>query len=89
MNVYVVIATPPADRLGRAITTKYPVRHHTIAPESAWAIGTQEEASADVCSTLGINTGDQFISAVVVKVDQYYGVYDPALWQKMRSWGEL
>ena len=61
----------------------FPLRH-TIAEDSLWAVGSDLLTAADVCQSLGMIPGQ---GGVVVKFDEYYGLHDVALWDKLRAWG--
>ena len=82
MNCYIVIAHPQSD-LDVRIKNKYPDRFHTILAGSVWAIGTKELTCVDVSNSLNIK---ESVPGIVVKAREYYGVYDPGLWQRLSAW---
>jgi len=83
MNVFLVVGSSPF--LAQAVNRTYSDEHrYEIAPGAAWAVAGPELTTTEVCSRLGIGLPDNF--GVVVKVDQYYGTFDGALWQKIEAW---
>ena len=59
----------------------------SIIPDVAWAVADGSGTCVSVCERLGIVVGGEpKLSGVVVKADQYYGIYDPALWQRIVEW---
>ena len=88
MYCYFVIARPPS-ALESHIIRHYTPNVHVVVPDTVWCIATRDDAtSADVCNRLGMDMpiGPDFNAGVVVKADQYYGAYDPALWQRLSQW---
>ena len=59
--------------------------HHTIVEDQLWAIGSDLLTCADVCVRLGMRPAGP--SGVVVKFQEFYGSYDPALWERLMAWG--
>ena len=88
MNVYVVASAFSTNELVDAIRSQYPETHHAIIDRSVWVVGTKEQTPYEVSATLGIDLPDRKtgVSGVVVKVDSYYGFYDPGLWQRIQAW---
>ena len=78
MNNYLVFMPGGEDK----VETEFP-RHYPLAAGSLWAVGSDELTCADVCDRLGIGSGE---SGVVYRIDDYYGHYDRALWQKLAAW---
>lgn len=87
MMVYFVIASRTSEQasgLAERIAEHYSGSlNHVLVPNMVWAVADSLAASADVCQKLGIGTD---AIGVVVRADQYYGMYDPALWQRMEQW---
>ena len=54
-----------------------------LEPNRLWAVGTEASTCADVCKLAGIGDGTP---GVVVRIGEYYGHYDTALWQKLTAW---
>ena len=48
-----------------------------------WAIGSDLKTCVDVCNALGVDDPN---TMVVVSINEFYGRYDGALWQKIESW---
>ncbi len=51
-----------------------------------WIVATPMATSSDVSDQLGFEPAK--MSGVVLKVGEYYGCYDEALWQKLESWSK-
>ena len=92
MYCYIVICRPGSG-LGDKIKGIYPNRSYAIVDDIVWAIGAHETTCVDVCETLEIQPSMEGLlssaSGVVVKVHEYYGAYDPALWQRLSQWGKM
>ena len=52
----------------------------------AWAAGSGMTTSSEISSTLGFEPGQK--NGIVLKVGEYYGCYNEALWQKLEAWRE-
>ena len=50
-----------------------------------WAIRSDLPTCAEVCERLGIEDGN---TMVVVPMNEYYGRFDRALWQRLDSWSK-
>ena len=87
MNIYIVIS-PSDNGMAEAIGQLYGSAHsHQIVSGTAWAVADKTGSCPEVCEKLGIlANGKPGLSGVVVKADLYYGVYDPALWQRIAQW---
>ena len=53
--------------------------------DGLWAVGSPFRTPTEVCEQLGVNEGDGR-TMVVVSMEEYYGRYDRALWQKLNAW---
>ena len=60
-------------------------RHfYEIEKNKLWVVAAAgAQTSADVCKALGIGSGK---TGVVIRIDEYFGHYDTALWQKLEAW---
>ena len=67
---------------GHKVEAAFP-RHYRLAENSLWAVASSESTCADVCEQLGIGPGEP---GVVSRMDEYYGHYDRALWEKLSAW---
>ena len=65
------------------ITQVFPDAHQKTS-EDLWAVGTSLRTCTDVCTTVGIMEGK---SGVLVPMEEYYGRFDRALWQRLEAWG--
>lgn len=50
-----------------------------------WVVKSNLGTCADLCRTLKMSQEDGY-NGVVVKFNEYYGLFDPALWQKLELW---
>lgn len=60
-------------------------QHFPLAEDSLWAVAADENTCVDVCERLGI-TSIGGGPGVVSKIEDYYGFYDRALWEKLNAW---
>ena len=65
-----------------AVTQHFPSAHYRLT-DGLWAVGSPLETCVDVCTALGVDDPN---TMVVAQIDEYYGRYDRALWQKLESW---
>ncbi len=79
MNRYLVFFPANAALIPKTFPDSY-----SLLPDSTWVIGAKEKTCTDVCGALGI--GKNGVAGVVIKVDDYYGNYDRALWEKLNAW---
>lgn len=56
---------------------------HTLT-DQLWAVGSKDATTADVCDRIGIGTNK--VEDVVVKIDDFQGYFDKALWQRPDAW---
>ena len=66
------------------IEAALPVSRYRLA-EGLWAVGSTAKTTADLSEQLGI--GKNEITGVVVSMEEFYGYYDNALWQRLEAWG--
>ena len=87
MHLFLVVA----DGISETVRDVYPDKHHVVAP-NAWVVADEESLSSSVSQRLGftaVDDGGKTIArrnGVVVSIDNYYGVFDSALWQRMAAW---
>ncbi len=53
----------------------------------AWVVAGPQATCADICQVLGVGPGGK--RGVVAKMDEYYGFFDRALWDKIVEWRDL
>ena len=80
MNCYLVYLSG-----GSASLEKFP-HHYELEKDRLWAIASDANTCADVSNLVGIGGG---APGVVVRIGEYYGHYDTALWQKLAAWSQL
>lgn len=81
MKRYVVIV-PTGEIEQQFVAATFP-DNYELLPRTVWVVGGQQATCADVCEVLGIGRGK---CGVVTKMDDYYGLYDRALWEKANAW---
>lgn len=57
--------------------------HYYALEENLWVIATKLNTCADVYTKLAAENSKR---SVIVKVDEFYGFYDRALWDKLNVW---
>lgn len=84
MHTYLVIA----DNMTTAeLENQFQDQHvYELRNLSAWMIGTHLLTCADVSAAVGLSENR---GGFVVKVGEYYGFYDTALWQKIDAWRQM
>lgn len=82
MHLYVIVA-PPDSSLSDDTMKRVFDQCESIIPGKAWAVGTEVSTCADVRDLL---RGDEPVSCVVVKANEYNGYTKRSLWEKMASW---
>ena len=70
---------------GRRVEEVFPDSHHRIA-DDLWAVGSRLRTCVEVCDALGL---DDPHTMVVVPMNEYYGRFDRALWQKLEAWSKV
>ena len=82
MNCYLVYLPGGSDSL----ESIFDPHCYTLEENRLWAVATKEQTCADVSKLIGIGAK---MSGVVVRIGEYYGHYDVALWQKLDAWSRL
>lgn len=82
MRRYVVFV-PLGEIESRFVSETFP-NNYELLPGSVWVVGAPQVTCTDVCEALGIGQGGK--RGVVTKMDDYYGFYDRALWEKANAW---
>ena len=83
MNVYFVISSD--ERVVEKITDDYPQTKYKLF-DNVWAISDELGNAVDVSERLGIGEGYGGHTGVVLRLDNYYGHFNGALWQKVNAW---
>ena len=88
MNCYLVV-WPPENGDPTVLTEAFP-EHHAVLEGTVYMVAAEQRTCAEVCEVLGFGNGAKGNGAdrsgVVIKVDNYYGLFDRALWEKMNAW---
>ena len=88
VNSFIVVARhadarAPSDRLSgdEHFEGQYDIR------EGVWAVAGTWDTSVDLAKALSMEPNDpDGMSGVVVKCDEWYGLFDPGLWTKLTAW---
>lgn len=82
MNCFVIVS--PDKKFDPSLVTQA-FRDHSQVSDDVWVVAGEQGTCADVCDKLGIGTPTG-TRGVVVKLDDYYGFFDRALWEKINEW---
>ena len=82
MNCYLVYIPGGSDDLKQKLGTHH---YYELEGDRLWAVATKENTCADVSNLVGIGASKP---GVVIRLGEYYGHYDTALWQKLVAWRE-
>ena len=83
MKRYVIIV-PQGEMASTDVAAAFP-DNYELLPGNVWAVGAPQATCVEVCEKLGIGRDGK--RGVVTKMDDYYGFYDRALWEKANVWG--
>lgn len=83
MKRYVVVV-PPSGVDSTMLAERFP-NHYEVVSDTVWVVAGERDTCADVCELLGIGPGGGK-TGVVVRMDDYYGFFDRALWEKANEW---
>jgi hypothetical protein len=83
MAAFVVISLIPNAPLGAKIVSVYPTAHLPLTP-MVWLVSDVGVTTKDVCDKIDIKA-DGFASAVVVKVESYFGFASPHVWEWLKT----
>ncbi len=87
MTLYIVIRPDVPGAIDPlSVAAQFPNRCYEIVPGRVWAIATPLLTCHDVCQALGI--GDDGPTCVVVRMSDYYGFANRALWESLRVWSQ-
>ena len=82
MNCFAVILSKPDENSMSKITKIFSENYQVS--NSIWFVYGNYGTCADVCEALGIKKAGE--SGIVLKVTDYYGLFDGALWAKIADW---
>ena len=81
-----LVAIPPGSSIkASSIGETFP-EHHQILPGLVWAVAGDQRTCVDVCEALGIGSNGLETLGVVVRMAEYNGFADRALWEKLNAW---
>ena len=80
MICYIVVATGlTAEDLSPHFSHVYHIQ------TGSWVVASRMQTCTDVAGVLGMNSQGG-TTGIVVKLGDYYGFYDKALWEKIEAW---
>ena len=81
MNCYLIAATNISDQeISAAFGAKV-----MVVGEGTWVVASMDQTCADVAERLGMNSR-RGKSGIVVRVGEYFGFYNRALWDRIEAW---
>ena len=86
MNCFIAILPPDSSYELNNVAESFPM-HHEVLSDRVWAVAGHQTTCAEVCKELGI--GEKGVPGVVIKMDEYYGFFDRALWDHINNWRAL
>ncbi len=84
MKRFIVISPTDEDVNASLIAEKFPNKHEVL-DDRVWMVASRQTTCAEICEELGIGVDGK--QGVVIKMDNFYGFYDRALWEKANEWG--
>ena len=84
MAAFAILTQAPNAELERNIATAYKDRWHGLS-ENAWLVADTNKTTQEVCQALNIKPGS--ISAIVLKIDSYFGAAQPSIWDWLKVKG--
>ena len=81
MNCYLVVSPNVEDS---EIAAAFPNGWMPVMG-GAWVVASNDPICADVAERLGMNA-ERSKSGVVVRVGEYFGYYNRALWDRIEAW---
>ena len=84
MNRFVVVLPPDSNITAKSVSGHFP-NNHPVIPDRVWVVAGQQRTCADVCEALGIGETEES-DGLVVKIHEYYGFTDKALWERLGEW---
>lgn len=81
MNCFVVIS--PGGLFAAKVADLFP-ENHSIVADTAWVVAGSQRTCSEVYEALQVE--QEGLEIVVVKMDDYYGLFDRALWEKVNDW---
>lgn len=86
MSSYLVILSSDSGIDGNTVRRLFSDKFYEINSR-VWAISGPYSTAEEVCSLFEAEVGvDAFQGLVVVRIDDYYGIYDKSLWNRLWQW---
>ena len=85
---YLIVGSGAASVDAETIQRVFPDNHHELVAGSVWAVAGQFATCADVCKAIGLGSfaEESELTGVVVRLTDYDGYSDRALWERLRTW---
>ena len=85
MRAFLVLAIADPAPLAAKVMSIYP-GSHLVLSDSAWLVADTNVTTQEICGKLNIGpTGSN--NAIVVKIDGYFGMASPSVWEWLRAKG--
>jgi len=81
MAAFAVISITPNPDLDKQIAGAYAGAYLALS-QSAWLISDKNVTTKEVCDKINVKPGG--IGAVVVKIESYFGVASPNIWEWLK-----
>lgn len=86
-----LVYIPPSGEVAREILERDFPEHYEVHANMLWVVSTPLPTSVAVCEALGLTSkratdAPSRSRGIVVKFNEYYGMYDRGLWQAVDSW---
>ncbi len=86
MHCFLVVIPPGSTVQASAVNDKFR-NHHEVIPDRVWAVAGPQSTCVEVGEALGIGRrGTSDATGVVVKIGEYNGFFERALWEKINAW---
>jgi hypothetical protein len=84
MDAFAVISLLPVSNtpVQEAIVKQYPSANLAVSPYM-WLVADKGKTTQDVCTKLNVMPGGT-VNVIVLKVDNYFGVASPSIWEWLR-----
>ncbi len=94
MKLFLVVSDDDGKSAGvikRKLEDSYKDFYYSLRNGFSWVVATKNgnATTESVAKSLDITGDTPSAIGVVIKVENYHGRYDPALWEQMATWVEI
>ncbi len=87
MNCFVLIARAEKSSVQARLGGDPAFEGHYQLGDGVWVVAGRWDTTVDLAQALRMDPdAEDSMSGVVVKCDEYYGLFDPGLWSKLAAW---